>query len=75
MKILVFGASGPLGRRSTEAARTQSLNLRPRLAAATCCCTGLAEPPSLTAGTSLEATMWDHADAALIDEMIRQRSA
>jgi hypothetical protein len=29
MKIAVVGASGPLGCRSTEAARTQSLNLRP----------------------------------------------
>jgi urease accessory protein UreF len=47
MKILVFGASGPLGRRSTEAARTQSLKLGRRLPRAVA--RVWPHPPSVTA--------------------------
>jgi hypothetical protein len=67
MKIVVFGASGPLGRRSTGAARAQSLNLRPEPgpAAAMCRCTGLAHHPVLQRRIWLGATVLGHADAAL----------
>jgi hypothetical protein len=63
MKILVFGPDGPLGRRSTEAARTQSLNLGRRLPRAVA--RVWPNHQVLLRRISLEATMWDHADAAL----------
>jgi uncharacterized protein YbjT (DUF2867 family) len=78
MKILVFGASGPLGRRSTEAARTQSLNLRPEAgpAAAMCRCPGLAAPPSLMAEDLVRShNVGPCRCGAGIAEMIGQRPA
>ncbi len=54
MKILVFSASGPPRRRSTKAARTQSLNLRPEAgpAAAAYRGMGLAAPTQCYCGGS-----------------------
>ena len=69
MKIAVLGASGPQGRRGTQAARTQRRNLRPEPGWA-----GGGRVPlhgsgrttqSYRGGISLEAAMRDHGDAAV----------